>query len=90
MKKLNKKLAMIGAVLCLLGTSAPLPLPAQQPPTVADLPQALDERGPDLHDRFGTAFEQAYLRYEQKAAAGELKLHRKVQAMSLWRKTASS
>src|ERR1019366_4725889 len=29
---------------------------------------------PDLHDKFGRAFEQAYLGYEQKAAKGELKL----------------
>ena len=29
---------------------------------------------PDLHDTFGKAFEEAYLRYEDKAARGELKL----------------
>jgi Ribonucleotide reductase, alpha subunit len=29
---------------------------------------------PDLHDKFGKDFEQAYTRYEQKAALGELKL----------------
>ena len=29
---------------------------------------------PDLHDKFGKAFEEAYLRYEDKAARGELKL----------------
>ena len=44
---------------------------------------------PDLHERFGTDFEQAYLRYEQKAASGELKLHRKVPAVALWRKMLS-
>ena len=41
---------------------------------------------PDLHDKFGRAFEQAYLGYEQKAARGELKLFKKVPAAQLWRK----
>jgi ribonucleoside-diphosphate reductase alpha chain len=41
---------------------------------------------PDLHDKFGVAFEQAYLAYEAKTASGELKLFKKVPAMSLWRK----
>ncbi len=41
---------------------------------------------PDLHDKFGAEFEQAYLAYEAKAAAGEIKLFKKVQATSLWRK----
>jgi ribonucleoside-diphosphate reductase alpha chain len=41
---------------------------------------------PDLHDKFGAEFEQAYVAYEEKAARGELKLSRKVQAASLWRK----
>jgi ribonucleoside-diphosphate reductase alpha chain len=44
---------------------------------------------PDLHDRYGKAFEDAYLRYEQKAASGELKLHKKIPALSLWRKMLS-
>ncbi|MEN9316099.1 MAG: hypothetical protein RIS35_2492 [Pseudomonadota bacterium] len=44
---------------------------------------------PDLHERFGRDFEQAYLRYEQKAASGELRLHRKIPAVSLWRKMLS-
>ena len=44
---------------------------------------------PDLHDRFGRDFEEAYLRYEQKAASGELKLHRKISAAQLWRKMLS-
>ena len=35
---------------------------------------------PDLHDKFGTAFEEAYLRYEDKAARGELKLFKKMPA----------
>jgi ribonucleoside-diphosphate reductase alpha chain len=41
---------------------------------------------PDLHDKFGRAFEQAYLGYEQKAAKGELKLFKKIPAAQLWRK----
>ncbi|WP_424446912.1 ribonucleoside-diphosphate reductase subunit alpha [Paucimonas lemoignei] len=44
---------------------------------------------PDLHDKFGKAFEQAYLGYEAKAARGELKLFKKVQALDLWRKMLS-
>ena len=43
----------------------------------------------DLHDKFGKAFEEAYLRYEDKAARGELKLFKKVPAMQLWRKMLS-
>jgi len=41
---------------------------------------------PDLHDKFGAEFEQAYVAYEDKAARGEVKLFRKVQAAGLWRK----
>jgi len=41
---------------------------------------------PDLHDKFGLAFEQAYLAYEEKAARGEIKPTRTVQATDLWRK----
>jgi ribonucleoside-diphosphate reductase alpha chain len=41
---------------------------------------------PDLHDKFGRAFEEAYVEYERKAARGELKLHKKVAAQSLWRR----
>ena len=44
---------------------------------------------PDLHDKTGRAFEEAYLRYEDKAARGDLKLFRKVPALSLWRKMLS-
>jgi ribonucleoside-diphosphate reductase alpha chain len=43
----------------------------------------------DLHDKTGKAFEEAYLRYEDKAARGELKLHKKIPAMQLWRKMLS-
>ena len=41
---------------------------------------------PDLHDKFGAAFEAAYLGYEAQAAAGQLKLHKKIPAVQLWRK----
>ena len=41
---------------------------------------------PDLHDKFGKAFEQAYTRYEEMAARGEIKLFKKMRAADLWRK----
>jgi ribonucleoside-diphosphate reductase alpha chain len=44
---------------------------------------------PELHDKVGRAFEEAYKRYEDKAARGELKLFRKVPAVHLWRKMLS-
>jgi ribonucleoside-diphosphate reductase alpha chain len=44
---------------------------------------------PDLHDKYGRAFEDAYLHYERKAASGELKLFKTVPASSLWRKMLS-
>ncbi|HEX7642238.1 MAG TPA: ribonucleoside-diphosphate reductase subunit alpha [Burkholderiaceae bacterium] len=44
---------------------------------------------PDLHDKFGRAFEEAYTAYEAKAARGELRLFKKVQALDLWRKMLS-
>ena len=44
---------------------------------------------PDLHDKVGRAFEQAYTGYEAKVASGELKLFKKVQALDLWRKMLS-
>lgn len=40
----------------------------------------------DLHDLYGTAFREAYERYEAKAARGELRVFKKVQAAALWRK----
>src|SRR5688572_19212631 len=43
----------------------------------------------DLHDKFGRSFEEAYLRYEDKAARGELKLYKKIPALQLWRKMLS-
>ncbi|MDO8305059.1 ribonucleoside-diphosphate reductase subunit alpha, partial [Herminiimonas sp.] len=44
---------------------------------------------PDLHDKVGRAFEAAYTGYEAKAARGELRLFKKVQALDLWRKMLS-
>ena len=44
---------------------------------------------PDLHDKFGKAFEKAYIGYEAKVAAGEHKLFKKVPALSIWRKMLS-
>ena len=44
---------------------------------------------PDLHDKYGRAFEEAYTGYEAKAARGEIKLFKKVQAVDLWRKMLS-
>ncbi|MDD2721267.1 MAG: ribonucleoside-diphosphate reductase subunit alpha [Gallionella sp.] len=41
---------------------------------------------PDLHDLFGKDFEEAYVGYEARAARGEMKLFKTVQAASLWRK----
>jgi ribonucleoside-diphosphate reductase alpha chain len=44
---------------------------------------------PDLHEKTGKAFEDAYLRHEEKAARGEIKLFKKVPALQLWRKMLS-
>ena len=44
---------------------------------------------PDLHDRFGREFEQAYVAYEAKAARGEIRLSKKVAALDIWRKMLS-
>ena len=44
---------------------------------------------PDLHDKFGKAFEVAYKAYEAKAASGEIKLYKKTPARDLWRKMLS-
>ncbi|MGF6635798.1 ribonucleoside-diphosphate reductase subunit alpha [Paraburkholderia sp. 35.1] len=41
---------------------------------------------PDLHDKFGAAFETAYTAYEDKVARGEIKLFKKIPAAQLWRK----
>ncbi len=44
---------------------------------------------PDLHDKWGRRFEEAYVRYEDKAARGDLKLFKKLPAVQLWRKMLS-
>ena len=44
---------------------------------------------PDLHDKFGHAFEAAYTAYEDKAARGEIKLFKTMPARDLWRKMLS-
>ncbi|SFP33112.1 ribonucleoside-diphosphate reductase class II [Nitrosomonas cryotolerans] len=44
---------------------------------------------PDLHEKFGKAFEQAYVAYEAKAARGEIALYKKIPAQQLWRKMLS-
>ena len=44
---------------------------------------------PDLHDKVGRAFEEAYTAYEAKAARGEMRLFKKIQALDLWRKMLS-
>jgi ribonucleoside-diphosphate reductase alpha chain len=41
---------------------------------------------PDLHDKFGKAFEEAYVAYEAKADRGEIKHFKRMPALSLWRK----
>ncbi len=41
---------------------------------------------PDLHDKFGLAFEAAYAAYEAKVDRGELKLYKRMPARDLWRK----
>ena len=44
---------------------------------------------PDLHDLYGQAFETRYLQYEKMAEEGQLKLHKKIEALDLWRKMLS-
>jgi ribonucleoside-diphosphate reductase alpha chain len=44
---------------------------------------------PELHDRCGAAFEEAYLRHEARAAGGEIRSFKKVSAVGLWRKMLS-
>jgi len=41
---------------------------------------------PELHDLYGAEFEQAYLACEARAARGELRVHKQVRAVDLWRK----
>ena len=44
---------------------------------------------PDLHDKFGAAFEKAYVAYEEKVDRGEIKLYKRMPAKDLWRKMLS-
>lgn len=44
---------------------------------------------PDLHDLYGTAFEKRYEEYEKMAEEGKLKLHKRIEALQLWRKMLS-
>lgn len=44
---------------------------------------------PDLHDKFGKAFEETYNAYEEKIINGQLKFFKKIQAVDLWRKMLS-
>ena len=41
---------------------------------------------PDLHEKYGQAFEAAYVAYEEQAARGELTLYKRIPAKQLWRK----
>jgi ribonucleoside-diphosphate reductase alpha chain len=41
---------------------------------------------PDLHEKFGGAFEKAYIEHESRCARGEMKLYKKIPAQQLWRK----
>lgn len=41
---------------------------------------------PDLHEKYGKAFEEAYLGYEEQVARGELPLSKRISARQLWRK----
>lgn len=44
---------------------------------------------PDLHDLYGSAFEKRYAEYEKMVDEGKLKLHKKIEAVQLWRKMLS-
>ncbi|AOX99826.1 ribonucleoside-diphosphate reductase subunit alpha [Jeongeupia sp. USM3] len=41
---------------------------------------------PDLHDKYGKDFAEAYAGYEAKAARGEMRVVKKLPALTLWRK----
>jgi ribonucleoside-diphosphate reductase alpha chain len=41
---------------------------------------------PDLHDKVGREFEKAYGEYERQTQTGELKLFKRIPALTLWRK----
>jgi ribonucleoside-diphosphate reductase alpha chain len=44
---------------------------------------------PDLHDLYGSAFEKRYVEYEKMADRGEIKVFKKLDATTLWRKMLS-
>src|SRR5436190_737533 len=44
---------------------------------------------PDLHDKWGRAFEKTYTHYEALAAKGQIKLFKRLPAVQLWRKMLS-
>jgi len=44
---------------------------------------------PDLHELHGRAFENAYIEYERRAAAGLMEIYKSVKAKDLWRKMLS-
>ena len=44
---------------------------------------------PDLHDLFGSAFEKAYVAYEEQARRGDIKPSKTLPAVDLWRKMLS-
>jgi ribonucleoside-diphosphate reductase alpha chain len=41
---------------------------------------------PDLHDRYGAQFRERYEEYERAAERGEIRVYRRVRAVSLWRR----
>ncbi|MBT3418961.1 MAG: ribonucleoside-diphosphate reductase subunit alpha [Candidatus Magasanikbacteria bacterium] len=44
---------------------------------------------PDLHHIYGSAFEEQYIRYEQMAKEGRIRLFKTIKAKDLWRKMIS-
>ncbi|BBP03443.1 ribonucleoside-diphosphate reductase [Sulfuriferula plumbiphila] len=44
---------------------------------------------PDLHDKYGRAFEETYTRYEARTVSGDIKYFKRVSATQLWRKMLS-
>lgn len=47
------------------------------------------DEAPDLHERYGDDFVQAYLKYEEQGKAGHLRNYKSISAVSLWRKMLS-
>jgi len=44
------------------------------------------DEAPDLHDLYGNAFAARYAEYEAAADRGEIRVHRRVEAVALWRR----